>query len=165
MSLVSSLWAAFIDYGVSRASLVSLSELLSLLGASPRPVTSLQLLSATMFSSLTTKIALKKVGLPSDILNFSGPNTSSTSPNKLRKRQPESIDQDEGNGGWSNWMSVKALPLTAQAWLSPPPPPIAIARIPGIGDKAPVDKNRKVVFGGGKRILLVFLRCVGCACK
>lgn len=61
-------------------------------------------------------------------------------------------------------MSVKSLPLTAQAWLSPPPPSVAIARVPGIGDKAPVDKSKKIVFGEKRRILLVFLRCVGCAC-
>lgn len=61
-------------------------------------------------------------------------------------------------------MSVKSLPLTAQAWLSPPPPSVAIARVPGIGDKAPVDKSKKIVFGDKKRVLLVFLRCVGCAC-
>ena len=117
-----------------------------------------------MFSSLTTKLALKKAGLPTDLLNFSGPLTTSTSPTKLRKNQPDNIDQDDGNGGWTNWMSVKSLPLTAQAWLSPPPPPVAIGRVPGIGDKAPVDKSGKIMFGEKKRILLVFLRCVGCAC-
>ncbi|CAM1506098.1 Fc.00g057390.m01.CDS01 [Cosmosporella sp. VM-42] len=116
-----------------------------------------------MFSSLTTKIALKRAGLLTDLLNFSGPVTTSTSPIKLRKNQPEPGLEDEGNGSWGSWMSVKSLPLTAQAWLSPPPPPVAIGRVPGIGDKAPTDKNRKIVYGGGRRVLLVFLRCVGCA--
>ncbi|KAF7548485.1 hypothetical protein G7046_g8662 [Stylonectria norvegica] len=121
-----------------------------------------------MFNSLTTKIALKRVGLSSDILDFSGPASSSQPRNKLRKNPPANLrdnedDDDEGNGGWSSWMSKKSLPLTVQPWFSPPPPPVAVARVPGIGDKAPADRDRKVVLGGGRRVLLVFLRCVGCA--
>lgn len=115
-----------------------------------------------MFSSLTTKLALKKAGLSSDMLDFSGP--ARPPPNKLRKKPPSQLDNDDDNAGWSGWMSVKSLPLSVQPWLSPPPPPVHVARVPGIGDKAPQDIEKKLVVGGGRRVLLVFLRCVGCAC-
>ncbi|KAK7433315.1 hypothetical protein QQZ08_000254 [Neonectria magnoliae] len=115
-----------------------------------------------MFSSLTTKLALKKAGIPSDILDFSGP---ARQPNKLRKKPPGHVDSadDDAGGGWGGWMSVKSLPLSVQPWLNPPPPPVDVDRVPGIGDKAPLDAGRQIVFGGGRRVLLVFLRCVGCA--
>lgn len=132
-----------------------------------------------MFSSLATKIALKRVGLSGDALNFSNANpfsSSSTSsstrgPNKLRKNPPpdsrygdDNTDEDSSSS-WSNWLSYKSLPLTAHAWLSPPPPPVAVGRVPRIGEVAPLDRDRKLEFGGGRRVLVVFLRCVGCACK
>ncbi|KAM0432201.1 hypothetical protein ACHAPT_004737 [Fusarium lateritium] len=108
-----------------------------------------------MLSSLTTKLALKKAGIPSDILDFQQqqPDKSSTKANS----------QDEPSQGWGSWMSIRSLPLTVQPWLSPPPPSVAVGRVPGIGDKAPVDREKRIVLGGRRRVLLVFLRCVGCA--
>ena len=130
-----------------------------------------------MLSSLTTKIALKKLGIPSNALDFS---TSSPADaparrpaNKLKKNPPGTSantnpEDDDGSGGghggWSSWMSVKNLPLTVHPWLSPPPPPVPVARVPRIGDVAPLDRDRKLEFGGGQRVFVVFLRCVGCAC-
>lgn len=86
------------------------------------------------------------------------------------------LDEDgtrTGTGGgtgsngtnWPSWMSVKALPLTVQPWFSPPPPPIPVApECPRVGDVAPMDRDRKITVGGGKKVVVVFLRCVGCAC-
>lgn len=111
-----------------------------------------------MFSSLTTKLAMRKVGIKSDTFDFSGPE-----PKKGPKGAPE--PDENANGGWPQWMTVKKLPLTAQAWLSPLPPPVPIAaECPKVGDLAPLDRDRQLVFGGGKRIVVLFLRCVGCAC-
>ncbi|KAF4338691.1 tsa antioxidant enzyme [Fusarium beomiforme] len=112
-----------------------------------------------MLSSFTTKLALKKAGIPSDILDFS---EKKREPNKLRKNPPADLD-NEADSSWTSWMSVRSLPLTVQPWLTPPPAAVAVGRLPGIGDKAPVDKTMKLRVGGGKRVLLVFLRCVGCA--
>ncbi|KAK0628251.1 hypothetical protein B0T17DRAFT_588441 [Bombardia bombarda] len=133
-----------------------------------------------MFSSLTTKLALKKLGLPTDTkdlnLNITNPFASpepsqsssaySRKPNKLTKNAP--LSGDAGDAGlksapWPAWMSVKSLPLTVQPWLTPTPPPIPVAEPPRIGDLAPLDRDRKLTFGGGKMVLVVFLRCVGCA--
>ncbi|KAK8929263.1 hypothetical protein VCV18_001925 [Metarhizium anisopliae] len=109
-----------------------------------------------MFSSLATKIALKKAGIPSNALDFS----SAREPNKLRKDQP--ADDQESNN-WSSWLSYKSLPLTVHPWLSPPPPPIQVSRVPRIGEPAPRDRHGKLATGHGRRVLVVFLRCVGCA--
>jgi hypothetical protein len=129
-----------------------------------------------MLSSLTTKIALKKVGLPSDTFDLSSwtlPPTSTEprrEPNKLRKRPPPprpegyEDDDDDGNNGWGSWGSALSIPLTVHPWLSPAPPPVQVGVAPTVGDVAPTDRGGKLKLGGGKRTLVVFLRCVGCAC-
>ncbi|CAK7203637.1 hypothetical protein SEUCBS139899_006375 [Sporothrix eucalyptigena] len=144
-----------------------------------------------MFSSLTTKLAMKKMGLSSDTFNFSMPDMGNGSQddaresNKLKKSRAmtlpdgtiRGLDEDDRDGSrrnsegggsdkkWPAWMSVKALPLTVQPWLTPPPAPIPVATAPPKkGDTAPVDRDRKLtVGGGGKPVVVVFLRCVGCA--
>lgn len=121
-----------------------------------------------MFSGLATKLAMKKMGIPKDALDFSaltGGGGSDTQPNKLKKNPPGADDADpNAANAWPKWMTVKGLPLTAQAWLSPPPPPVPVAaECPNIGDLAPLDRDRRIEFGGGRRVLIVFLRCVGCA--
>ncbi|KAB5559983.1 hypothetical protein GE09DRAFT_1220650 [Coniochaeta sp. 2T2.1] len=130
-----------------------------------------------MFSSLGTKLALRKLGLNSDSLNFSLPASSEPtdpkpSSRKLTKNAPpgtvpgldDQEDASDSTNKWPAWMTVKSLPLTVQPWLSPPPPPIPVAaECPKPGDLAPLDRDRKLTFGGGRKVLVVFLRCVGCA--
>ncbi|KAG7291933.1 hypothetical protein NEMBOFW57_001961 [Staphylotrichum longicolle] len=121
-----------------------------------------------MFSNLATKVALKKVGLPSDTFDFSSWKTSSESKpsKKITKAQPAPSDGSNTNGNnnnnnnkaWPEWMSVKSLPLTVQPWLTPRPPPIPVADPPRVGDLAPIDRDRKLAVGGGKKVLVVFLR-------
>lgn len=122
-----------------------------------------------MFSSLGTKLALKKLGVPKDAISFA---TSSSSPPSNKRGAAAAntsafdADDDAPANAWPKWMSVKSLPLTAQAWLSPPPPPVPVAAsCPAVGGRAPVDMSGKLVLGAGKRVMVVFLRCVGCACK
>jgi hypothetical protein len=109
-----------------------------------------------MLSSFTTKLALRKVGIKSDTFDFSSKSTKGSQPG---------LDEEESSSGWPAWMSPKKLPLTAQAWLAPVPPPVPVAECPKIGDLAPLDRDRQLNFGGGKRVVVLFLRCVGCACK
>ncbi|KAJ3563787.1 hypothetical protein NPX13_g8078 [Xylaria arbuscula] len=114
-----------------------------------------------MLSNLTAKLAMRKVGLSSDALDFS------STPSKPSKNDPRSKIDDEydSNGsGWPAWMTTKKLPLTAQAWLSPVPPPVPIAsECPKPGDLAPLDRDRQLEFGRGQPVIVLFLRCVGCA--
>lgn len=135
-----------------------------------RQIRYLPTVTTNMFSSLTTKIALRKLGLNSDSFNFA-PANPEPKPKKLSKNAPPGTvpgldDEDDGSSKWPAWMTVKSLPLTVQPWLSPRPPPIPVAtECPKPGDLAPLDRDRKLTFGGGKKVLVVFLRCVGCACK
>jgi len=128
----------------------------------------------TMFSGLATKVALKKVGLPSNSLSLPKlpdlpnlPWSGSDSPKKPARSSSPSLgegDKDEKPSNWPAWMTVKNLPLTVQPWLTPVPPPIPVARPPRIGEPAPLDRDRELTFGGGKKVIVIFLRCVGCAC-
>ncbi|KAI1427440.1 hypothetical protein F5Y12DRAFT_172597 [Xylaria sp. FL1777] len=111
-----------------------------------------------MFSSLTAKLAMKKVGLSSDALDFSS---------SAKDMSPISGLGDVGDSsdsGWPAWMSKRKLPLTAQAWLSPLPPPVPVAaECPKPGDLAPLDRDRQLELSGGRPVIVLFLRCVGCA--
>ncbi|KAI1154401.1 hypothetical protein F4825DRAFT_187182 [Nemania diffusa] len=111
-----------------------------------------------MFASLTTKLAMRKAGLSSDTFDFSPKPTKDS-------RVPALDEAEDSNGaGWPAWMSTKKLPLTAQAWLSPVPPPVPVAaECPKPGDLAPLDRDRQLEFGGGRPVIVLFLRCVGCA--
>ncbi|PTB35711.1 hypothetical protein M441DRAFT_84299 [Trichoderma asperellum CBS 433.97] len=114
-----------------------------------------------MISSLTTKIALRKVGL-------SGTNTSLdfssfTSPSSSSPASKNDANNNNSNNNWSSWMTPKSLPLKVHPWFSPPPPPVKVAPVPRIGDVAPQDRQRRLELGRRNKCLVVFLRCVGCA--
>ncbi|PNP45174.1 hypothetical protein TGAMA5MH_03225 [Trichoderma gamsii] len=110
-----------------------------------------------MISSLTTKIALRKVGLSSNTsLDF----PSLTSPSSSSKNTNSNSDS---TNNWSSWMTPKSLPLKVHPWFSPPPPPVKVAPVPRIGDVAPQDRQRRLELGRRNKCLVVFLRCVGCA--
>ncbi|KAL1895966.1 hypothetical protein Cpir12675_003006 [Ceratocystis pirilliformis] len=116
-----------------------------------------------MFSSLATKIALKKSGLPAALPNLD-PNPK---PRRSKTALASSRENDDGGDGpaasWPAWMSIKALPLAVQPWFTPAPPPVPIAALPEIGHLAPQDRDHKLLLGDGRNVLVVFLRCVGCA--
>ncbi|KAI0551400.1 hypothetical protein F4679DRAFT_138049 [Xylaria curta] len=115
-----------------------------------------------MFSSLTTKLAMKKAGLSSDAFDFSKSSSSSSAKNGAGG--PLDSADDSNSSGWAAWMSTRKLPLTAQAWLSPVPPAVPIAaECPKPGDLAPLDRDRQLAFGSGRPVIVLFLRCVGCA--
>lgn len=125
-----------------------------------------------MFSSLGTKLAMKKLGIPSDLTKSSpfrgeaAPNDNKGASNKSFMNLDEE-DKAANASAWPKWMSVKNLPLTVQPWFSPVPPPVPVAaECPKVGEPAPVDTDQKLMLGGdGKKVIVVFLRCVGCACK
>lgn len=126
-----------------------------------------------MFSSLGTKLAMKKLGIPSDLTKASPFGGEAAPKDKKKgvagnKSYMDLDEEDKANASaWPKWMSVKNLPLTVQPWLSPVPPPVPVAaECPKVGEPAPVDTDRKLMLNqGGKKVIVVFLRCVGCACK
>lgn len=122
-----------------------------------------------MLANLSTKIALRKVGVKSDTFDFSSlTEPSRRETNRLRKKgPPQGWDDDDDNAGWSSWVpsiNMKSLPLAVTPWLSPKPAPVATGRVPSVGDAAPADRDAKLKLGRGRRALVVFMRCVGCAC-
>ena len=123
-----------------------------------------------MLSSISTKIALKKIGLPTNTFDFSAlektfaSDDPSRQPNKLRKDPPWlKPPPEETDSSWAGWLSAKALPLTVQPWLSPSPAAVPVGKTPQVGDKAPQDREGKLQLHGRKTVI-AFLRCAGCAC-
>ncbi|RFU80226.1 ahpc tsa antioxidant enzyme domain-containing [Trichoderma arundinaceum] len=113
-----------------------------------------------MLSSLTTKLALRKVGLSSDALDFSALTTSSSSSSSSPSSRQKSTQDANENNTWGTWPPI---PLKAHPWFSPPPPPVKVGPVPRIGDAAPLDRRRRLQLGLRSKCLVVFLRCVGCA--
>lgn len=122
-----------------------------------------------MFSSFGTKLAMKKMGISKDALSFGAAEPASGGKKASKDAKAAAAaaepDDDAQAGAWPKWMTVRNLPLTAQAWLSPVPPPVPVApECPAVGAPAPRDRDGKLLLGGGRRVVVVFLRCVGCAC-
>lgn len=115
---------------------------------------------------------MKKMGIPSDLTKASPFGGDAAPKDKKGVNGQSYMDLDDedkaaNTSAWPKWMSVKNLPLTVQPWFSPVPPPVPVAAAcPQVGEPAPVDTDRKLMLGGdGKKVIVVFLRCVGCACK
>lgn len=120
-----------------------------------------------MFSSFGSKLVMKKLGIPTDVMKANPFGGEPEPPKKAGKKDgPAPVENPDEASAWPKWMTVRNLPLTVQPWLSPAPPPVPIAaECPKIGEPAPMDRDKKLVLGGGKKVVVVFLRCVGCACK
>ena len=117
-----------------------------------------------MFAGVAGKLAMKKLGINSKTFDFSSPSPDPPrETRKLKKSGPPDNDDDESNKNWPTWLSVKSLPITVQPWLAPAPAAVAVGECPRVGDLAPIDRDRKLAVGGGRKVLVVFLRCVGCA--
>ncbi|PSR75249.1 hypothetical protein BD289DRAFT_379466 [Coniella lustricola] len=131
-----------------------------------------------MFNSFGAKLAMKKLGIPKDALSFlNAPASAEPKPTTKKANTASQFDRDDNDNDsttttsslattpWpTKWMTVKNLPLTVQPWLSTAPPPVPVAaQCPAVGDPAPLDRDAKLVVGKGRKVVVVFLRCVGCA--
>jgi hypothetical protein len=108
-----------------------------------------------MFAKLTTKIALRKAGIPSntfDIPNYPAA-TNSKDPNAA---SPFQSIQDT----FANLQVPKAL----KSWQTPIPPPVEVAQPPVVGDRAPSNVKLSLPIGDGRPSVVVFLRHCGCPC-
>ncbi|CZR62894.1 uncharacterized protein PAC_12791 [Phialocephala subalpina] len=119
---------------------------------------------SAIFTKLTTKIALRKAGIPSSFPSDPFATNSSSSnpkdPNAPQNSSPFAGAQE----AWKNIQVPKAL----KSWQTPPPPTIEVAPAPVIGQRAPVCQGEN---GRGKLELppldgrpavVVFLRHTGC---
>lgn len=118
-----------------------------------------------MLGKLSTKIALHKAGLGS--LNFSAPTFPSNSTTTSTNSNGKGIGEEQATGDWTttNPFAKITVPKALAPWTTPPPAPIDVAPAPAIGGRAPDCKELRMPYGGGKGVVVVFLRCCGCPCE
>jgi len=121
-----------------------------------------------MFAKLTTKIALKKAGIPSSfsVLTFTSP-AAERDGNKLQAHKKAS-SEDNIPLAFSNPLQSISLPNTWNTWSTPPPPPVDVASTrPSAGSSVLAlgrETREKLCLGDGRACLVVFLRWCGCPC-
>ncbi|OWO98015.1 hypothetical protein B2J93_8240 [Marssonina coronariae] len=104
-----------------------------------------------MFAKLTTKIALRKAGIPSNALSI--PNYPSNANNSK-----------DGNAAlpFANPFRDMQVPKALKSWQTPIPPPVEVASAPMAGTRAPSSGLFKLPSGDGRSTIVVFLRHTGC---
>ncbi|KAG0650306.1 hypothetical protein D0Z07_2951 [Hyphodiscus hymeniophilus] len=105
-----------------------------------------------MFSKLTTKIALRKAGIPSNAFSLPDSKSGTRDPNQQNELLP-----------FANPLANLSVPKSWQSWATPIPPPIEVAAPPAIGTRAPNSAKLRLPSGDGKPVVVVFLRNCGCA--
>ena len=110
-----------------------------------------------MFSKLTTRIAMKKVGIPSntfDTKQFESKSNNSRDPNAQNELLP-----------FANPFANLSVPKAWHSWATPVPPPVDIAAAPIIGGKAPSALKLQLPPPDRRPVVVCFLRNTGDACK
>jgi hypothetical protein len=109
-----------------------------------------------MFAKLTTKIALRKAGIPSNGFNASN-----------FESKPSSSKDPNGNEllPFANPFANISVPKSWHSWATPPPPPVEVVQSPVIGTRAPSSMKLRLPGQDGRPTVVVFLRNTGCACK
>ncbi|RKF62676.1 putative thioredoxin-like protein [Golovinomyces cichoracearum] len=116
-----------------------------------------------MFSKLTTKIALRKAGIPSsfafpDTSSIFGSGTKDSSSTASGPRDPNAQSQ------FGNLIPNIQIPLALKSWQNPLPPPVEVAAPPVVGTRAPtcLQLNLPLKDGTRRPSIVVFLRHCGC---
>jgi hypothetical protein len=109
-----------------------------------------------MFSKLTTRIALKKAGIPS--------NTFSASTYESKPSNPKDPNQNELLP-FSNPFANLSVPKWAHSFITPVPPPVEVVDTPILGTRAPTSAKLRLPGQDGRPTIVVFLRNTGCVCK
>lgn len=123
-----------------------------------------------MFAKLTTKIALKKAGIPT---SFSVPTfAAASSPEQDATRSATAHKKGSSEDNillpFSNPFSNVNIPKVWNTWATPPPPPIEVASgRPSVGSNVlqlGSETRTKLGLGDGRECLVIFLRWCGCPC-
>ncbi|KAI4641609.1 hypothetical protein J4E93_007706 [Alternaria ventricosa] len=112
-----------------------------------------------MFSSLGTKIALRKAGLG----GVSLPKTDGLFGNGNTKKG-NTNGAEGGDTGFANpFANVQwGVPKALQSWTTPPPPQNPVRKSPNIGDRAQSHPKLQFPTADGRPTILLFLRFCGC---
>lgn len=115
-----------------------------------------------MFSSLGTKIALRKAGLG----NVKLPKTDDLFGSGNTKKG-NTNGADGGDTGFANpFANVQwGVPKALQSWTTPPPPQTPVRKPPNIGDRAQTHTKLQFPTADGRPTILLFLRFCGCPCE
>lgn len=106
-----------------------------------------------MFSKLTTKIALRKAGIPSSALSIPDyPSSNSTS-------------KDGSASPFANPFKDLEIPKSLLSWKTPLPPPVAVVDTPILGTRAPNSAKFRLPAEDGRSTVVLFLRHTGCPCE
>ncbi|PQE30220.1 chitinase 3 protein [Rutstroemia sp. NJR-2017a WRK4] len=105
---------------------------------------------------LTTKIALRKAGLPSNAL--AGFDYSSNDKKPSSSKNGANPDGES----WANTFSNIEVPKSWKSWANPPPAIIEVTPAPVIGTRAPNAPKLMLPAAGGRPTVVVFLRHCGC---
>lgn len=108
-----------------------------------------------MFAKLTTKIALRKAGIPSNALSI--PDYSS----------PSNTSSKDANTAlpFANPFKDFQVPKALKSWQTPPPPPVEVASTPILGTRAPNSGLFRLPAEDGRSTIVLFLRHTGCPCE
>jgi hypothetical protein len=104
-----------------------------------------------MFAKLTTKIALRKAGIPSSALSL---------PDYQGSKDPNASPFANVSNPFANL----TVPNSLKSWATPPPPPVEIAPVPILGTRAPGTNKLRLPVEDGRPSIVVFLRHCGCPC-
>lgn len=121
-----------------------------------------------MFSKLTTKIALRKAGIPSNALSTFSITNLDNGDQKSINPKSKNAGNDQPAANWADTFSNMAgenVPKTWKSWGNPTPPIVEVAPAPVTGTKAPSSGKLVLPMGDRRPCVLVFLRCCGCACE
>jgi hypothetical protein len=106
-----------------------------------------------MFAKLTTKIAMRKAGIPTSALSL--PDTKSFSNDGTNSNAPVI----------TNPFANMSVPKSWQSWATPSPPPVQVAGAPVVGKQAPATAKLRLPPLDGRPAVVVFLRHAGCPCE
>ncbi|KAG4429271.1 hypothetical protein IFR05_015246 [Cadophora sp. M221] len=106
-----------------------------------------------MFAKLTTKIALRKAGIPSNALSI--PDYSSPSNGSKDGAANTALP-------FANPFKDLQVPKALKSWQTPIPPPVEVAQTPILGTRAPNSGKFKLPADDGRSTIVVFLRHTGC---
>jgi hypothetical protein len=118
-----------------------------------------------MFAKLTTKIALRKAGVPS---SFSVPTFSTATDNSNPQTHKKASSEDNILLPFTNPFKDVTIPAVWNTWATPPPPPVEVrCERPSVGSNVlqlGSETRGKLGLGDGRECLVVFLRWCGCPC-
>lgn len=111
-----------------------------------------------MFSKLTTKLAMRKAGIPSNAFDVSALSGNTGKPGSKDPNAPNELLP------FANPFANLQVPKSWQSWATPLPAPVEVAPAPVTGARAPNAAKLQLPPQDRRSTVVLFLRNTGCAC-